>query len=283
MALFTLRILPSGLVREIPTGEFSKRVRTWGLCRGQGLGTFFEQPLQIIVGARVVDRDRHLGRQKLQQVNALLGKHTVSQVVLQIENGAGLPLVDQRRTQERSGLARLNIRILDERAGLRRFLEHHCFLSTGHVADDTRRQQVGFCDVPGFPDVCFRVVHGSFRDDSPLPLLRQDQEALLCPGVLDDMGHQFAQQLFQLDFAGNVLGCLENREQVQVARQLARDGPGGARFADLDGAADQPVRVVFRQMLCLPRSTPFDVQAVRFAHEEAGEAIVAAIPPKARV
>lgn len=165
----------------------------------------------------VFNGDGHLGGQQPQKTDALRGKNAGREVVLQIEHGGGLSLVDQRRAEDGPDAMRLNVWILDKFAGFRCVFECNRLLCTGYIVDDALRQRVGFLDALDCSSVGLWVVHGSLCDDRPLAVFLQDQAALLSPGVLDDVGHEFGKQAIQRELAGNILGRLQDRAKIQSA------------------------------------------------------------------
>ncbi len=128
--------------RQLSHGVDAARVSQVRLRLPQLL--FRPQPIVVLLlhigeEARVLQRDRGLGRQDLQHGHPLGGEGVGRQIVLEIERADQARVTDYGQTQDRPDSVAMDIAVVPVRIRRRCVFEHHPFARADHVVEHRQR------------------------------------------------------------------------------------------------------------------------------------------------
>ncbi len=259
----------------------------------QLFGALRDLAFQVLVHARIDQRDRGLRAEQLERLDVALGERAFKQVVLDIDDRDQPTLVQHRQHQHRLRPPRREIADLREAHIVGRMAQDQDAARQSHVLEQWLGQfghgiALRFCETSAN-----RVVldHRAFTEtpnrlDGQRVVIAQHDRTVLGTGIFEHDAEQLLQQRFELHFLRQQATRLQQRMQVQH-RDRRRHATGSAarrrRAAPQFNCTEQDLRPLRLDLLALRARAPALVVEIRLADEVAGELALLLIVPEARV
>ncbi len=172
---------------------------------------------QIGIKPRVLQRNRRLGSQHLQDCYPARTERIRCQVVLQVQQADQCGLPHDRQAQHRLGLPAGKVVVRRKGVRLRRIDEQHPLLAAPDVIDDGCGQRgLGRGLVRMQPHLNRLLLDACLGREYQAPIVGEQQMPGLCTGIFEHNAHQRVDQFFQDDLARYRLRTFDNSREIQV-------------------------------------------------------------------